>query len=381
MQLKTEALLAQQREFEKQQAEIARIEEYVRRYKAGIKSRQARGRATRLAKMERMEAPYFYQGLTGFSLAPERESSERVLEINNLAKGFGTKKLFSGFNFLLRRGECVGILGNNGTGKSTLLKIILKQLAPDTGELKYGANLQIGYFAQEHEDLHLEYTVLEEIRNNFAISEEAARNLLGYFLFKGDDVFKRVKDLSGGERGRLVLAKLFLTRPNFLLLDEPTNHLDIEAKEALEAALVDFPGTILLISHDRYFLDRLVDRIIELDGGRFQEYHGNYTYYREKKQEQQQRNEPAKTVQAVKEQKQAKKSRLPKAKKPTLAEIEQTITALETEMAELAVQLGDQEVCSNGEAVVELTAQYQAAEQKLAEYYELWEAVVSEESV
>lgn len=282
---KAERLVAEERAYDKQQSEIAKTEEYIRKYKAGIKSKQARGRAKQLSRLERLDKPMSAVKFQHFELEPLAQSAERVLEVFDVTAGYGEQSLFNQLRFLIRRNEGVALVGPNGAGKTTLFKVLLGEKDPSDGTFQWGQRVKLGYFAQQHEGLRPEFRVIDELLVDFGFSEERARSYLGAFLFMGDEVYKQVGDLSGGERARLALCKLMLTGANVLLLDEPTNHLDIPAKEAVEEALAIFPGTFLVISHDRYFLDQVADRVLELEAGKLTDYGGNYSYYKEKKAE------------------------------------------------------------------------------------------------
>lgn len=215
---------------------------------------------------------------------PKIQSGNDVLTVKNLSKSFGTLSLFSDIAFEVKRGEKVAIIGDNGTGKTTILKMINKMLAPDTGSITLGTNVQIAYYDQEHQVLHMEKTLFEEIQDTYpTMTNTQIRNMLAAFLFTEDDVFKKIKNLSGGERGRVSLAKLMLSDANFLILDEPTNHLDIDSKEILENAINNFEGTVLYVSHDRFFINKTATRILDLTKHQIVNYVGNYDYYLEKK--------------------------------------------------------------------------------------------------
>lgn len=279
---KAERVEAQLSAYEKQQAWIAKTQAFVDRYRAGIKSKQARGRQSQLDRLDRISAPAESSAFQ-FSFVNVTESAERVVELDTVTAGYGGQVIFDKLSLLIRRQEGVALIGPNGAGKTTLLKIITGELRPEAGRVKTGSRVKIGYFSQEHEGLNDKRKVIEEVMLDFGVNEERARGYLGAFLFSGDDVFKSVGDLSGGEKARLSLLKLMLTGPNLLILDEPTNHLDIPAKEAVEAAILSYPGTYLIVSHDRYFLDKVSDRVIEMADGKLTDYLGNYSYYREKK--------------------------------------------------------------------------------------------------
>jgi ATP-binding cassette subfamily F protein 3 len=290
-------LLRQQQRYEAQQKEIARIEAAIARFEhwASIvvderHIRQARSRRKMLERMDKVEKPVLERRRMGLELNGWR-GSQKVLEVSDLDKAFHSRAdgageeriVLAGLNLLVWHGERVGLLGPNGAGKSVLLRCILGQEIPSGGTVKIGPSVRVGYYAQEHETLDPDKTLVEEIRQVKPMYEGQAVRFLGQFLFPYQMVRKRVRDLSGGERSRLQLAKLMLSDTNFLLLDEPTNNLDLPSREVLENALDEFEGTVLVISHDRYFLDRAVDRILELEDGALDEYAGDYTYYREEK--------------------------------------------------------------------------------------------------
>lgn len=265
-----------------QQDYIARTEAYIRRFKAGIKSKMARGRQSQLNRLERIEAPVRNEEFE-LRLPPAAECADRVLIMEDLTIGYGEKVLASGINLTLRRGEKAALLGANGTGKTTLLKTILGETEPLKGKAKIGNRVQIGYFSQSYERLNPKQTLLENFVTEYGFTEERTRSMLGGMLFHGDDVFKEIGTLSGGQKARLVLLKLVLDGANCLVLDEPTNHLDIMARETVEAALTAFDGTVLVVSHDRYFVNEVADRIWEIEDGQVKDYKGNYDFYLEEK--------------------------------------------------------------------------------------------------
>lgn len=277
-------LKAQRNAYEKQQEYIRKTEEYIDKYRAGIKSKMARGRQSQLNRLERLDAPETSQTLR-FTFPPAPPSADKVLTVEELYLGYGDTDVVKDVSFMIRRGEAVGLIGPNGAGKSTLVKSVVGEIIPEAGFIDIGNRVRIGYFSQEHEELNPRWTVAEEIMNHFNFSEEKARRVLGSFLFRGDDVFKLVGELSGGERARLALLKLFLEGDNFLILDEPTNHLDIPTREVVEDALRRYEGTVFVISHDRYFLDAVTKRTLVLADGAITDYAGNYSYYKEKLKE------------------------------------------------------------------------------------------------
>src|SRR3989454_5548858 len=273
---------AQQRAYENQRQLIDKTEEFIRRNLAGQKTKQAKSRRTMLAKLERVEAVRADRSSGDFRLQAIERTGNHVLTVNQTAVGYADKVLASDISFILRRGECLGIIGPNGSGKTTFLKTILGKIEPLGGEVRWGTKVQIGYYAQQLDDLDDRNEIIMELRRVAPAAATAGelRSFLGKFHFSGDDVYKHVGDLSGGEKGRLALAKLIYSRVNVLVLDEPTNHLDIPSREALEAALDAYEGTIITISHDRYFLDRVATQILALDGqGNAEPYNGDYTEY------------------------------------------------------------------------------------------------------
>ena len=274
------AWLNQQQEIKHQEAVIEKLRSFNREKSI----RRAESREKMLQKMDVLEKPAEVRDDMRIQLKPRIESGNDVLSVEGLAKAFDGQALFSDLSFFLKRGEHVAVIGDNGTGKTTILKIINGLVDADAGEIRIGSKVQIGYYDQEHHVLHPDKTIFEEISDEYpALTNTEIRNVLAAFLFTGEDVFKQIKMLSGGERGRVSLAKLMLSEANFLILDEPTHHLDITSKEILEDALNNYTGTVLYVSHDRYFINRTASRILELEGGALTGYQGNYDYYLEKK--------------------------------------------------------------------------------------------------
>lgn len=280
---------AKLKEYMKQQQEIKHQEaviEKLRSFNREKSIRRAESREKMLDKMTLVEKPVEITSEFHFALEPSCISGNDVLTVEHLSKSFGTLKLFQDISFEIKRGEHVAVIGDNGTGKTTLLKILNEVQSADRGVFTLGTNVHIGYYDQEHHVLHMEKTIFDEISDDYpTLTNTQIRNTLAAFLFTGDDVYKQIKDLSGGERGRVSLAKLMLSEANFLILDEPTNHLDITSKEILEKALNDYSGTILYVSHDRYFINQTATRILDLVNHTFVNYIGNYDYYLEKKEE------------------------------------------------------------------------------------------------
>ena len=373
--------------YEKQQEYIKKTEEYIDKYRAGIKSKMARGRQSQLNRLERLEAPETSHSLD-FKFPPAAMSADKVLVLDHVSIGYKTDDpIIDDVSVVVRRGESVALIGPNGAGKSTMVKAIVGELFPIEGHIDIGNRVQVGYFSQEHEELHNRWQVVDEIINNYNFTEEKARNVLGSFLFKGDDVFKLVGDLSGGERARLALLKLFLQGDNFLILDEPTNHLDVPTREIVERALQQFGGTCFIISHDRYFLDQVSTRTLVLENKGLTEYLGNYSYYKEKLKEQQDIAALTEVVEEVAkedvkcEAKTISPSLSDEPKKKTntymvekqLAEVEEEIARLEATMKMYEVQLANPVVQQDLEEMENISKQLSETESNLQKLYEKWE--------
>jgi ATP-binding cassette subfamily F protein 3 len=379
---KADNMESYRRAYEKQQQMIAKTEEFIRRYKAGVKSKQARGRETLLARVERMEKPITRQTMNARDLTPVPECGYSVLEVSGLSHKYGERKIFSGLNFNITRGERVALLGDNGTGKSTILKSLVGEIIPSDGRVKMGPRVKIAYFSQEHETLDSNNTVLAEIMYCFNKGEEEARTLLGSFLFQGDEVEKKISSLSGGERARLAMLKLLLVGANFLVLDEPTNHLDIPSKEIVEGYLANFSGTILVVSHDRYFLDKVTERILELSDGVLTNYLGNYSYYRFKKKEalaseikEQVKKETDSRIQNPSRQ----QERALKKLAGELQAVEQMLEELEAEKEEMVRRLGDPASYEDGTEAKALVESYDQLEEEISQVYARWEELILEQ--
>lgn len=367
---------AYEKAYEKQQEHIKETEEYIRRYKAGIKAKQARGRQSQLNRLVRLEKPV-HQASLRFHFDPPQECADKVLDVLRVEGSYGSHILFKDLTIHIKKGETVGLIGPNGAGKTTILKMITGEKKPDTGFIQLGNNVKMGYYSQEQERLHPKLTVLDEVRDTFNFGEKEARNILGMFLFRGDDVFKTVGMLSGGEKARLSLLCLFLEKPNFLILDEPTNHLDIPTREIMEDAIEAFGGTCLVVSHDRYFLDKVADRILELDHGKLTEYLGNYSYYKEKKQDleafEKDRNGKEEEEEKEKEEKPREnehqvKTEVSAADVSKLSHVEMEIGRLEATMKMYTVQMS-----MNPENYAELADEYAEAKKKLDKLYAKWD--------
>ena len=373
--------------YEKQQEYIKKTEEYIDKYRAGIKSKMARGRQSQLNRLERLEAPETSHSLD-FKFPPAAMSADKVLVLDHVSIGYKTDDpIIDDVSVVVRRGESVALIGPNGAGKSTMVKAIVGELFPTEGHIDIGNRVQVGYFSQEHEELHDRWQVVDEIINNYNFTEEKARNVLGSFLFKGDDVFKLVGDLSGGERARLVLLKLFLQGDNFLILDEPTNHLDVPTREIVERALQQFGGTCFIISHDRYFLDQVSTRTLVLENKGLTEYLGNYSYYKEKLKEQQDIAALTEVVEEVAKEDVKSEAKTistspsdePKKKTNTymvekqLAEVEEEIARLEATMKMYEVQLANPVVQQDLAEIENISKQLSDTESNLQKLYEKWE--------
>ena len=376
------AYLNQQREIKHQEAVIVKLKSFNR--EKSIK--RAESREKMLNKIQRVDKPIEVQSQMRLSLEPRVVSGNDVLTVEDLAKSFPQQKLFSNISFQIKRGERVALIGNNGTGKTTMLKILNGLLDADAGSFSLGAKVQIGYYDQEHHVLHAEKTIFEEISDTYpTLTETQIRNMLAAFLFTGDDVFKVISSLSGGERGRVSLAKLMLSEANFLILDEPTNHLDIASKEILEEALNSYTGTVLYVSHDRYFINQTAIRILDLTNQSVVNYIGDYDYYLEKKEELTEKYAPTaqEATEEAKEEtssegkltwQQQKEEQARKRKQENeLKKVEKRIEELETRDKEIDDTLVLPDVCTNVGRCAELSREKDKIQAELEELYEKWE--------
>ena len=400
---------AQQRAYENQQHLIAKTEEFIRRNLAGQKTKQAKSRRNMLERLERLDAVRPEQSSGDFRLQAIERTGNHVLTVNELVIGYPDKLLAKDISFILRRGECLGIIGPNGSGKTTFLRTILNKLAPLAGEVRWGTKVQLGYYAQQLDDLDDRNEIIMELRRVAPSTATAGelRSFLAKFLFTGDDVYKHVRDLSGGEKGRLALAKLIYSSVNVLVLDEPTNHLDIPSREALEEALSAYEGTIVTISHDRYFLDRVATQILALDGvGGAEHYDGDYTEYHDWKlglRESATPSMPSTTepdnlvvvsapvtvpqeVPRVAVAKPASGPKKPgvkvvKKKKPdsrTPEVVETEIAHAESRLNEISEQMGTPEVARDATRLIALNDEFQKTESQLRTLYEEWDRITQE---
>lgn len=374
--------LNQQQEIKHQEAVIEKLRSFNR--EKSIK--RAESREKMLNKIERIEKPQEINTDIHLTLTPSVVSGNDVLSIEHLSKAFPPQQLFSDVSFEIKRGEHVAIIGDNGTGKTTLLKILNGLVEADQGSFTLGTNVHIGYYDQEHHVLHMEKTIFDEISDDYpSLTNTEIRNMLAAFLFTGDDVFKLIGDLSGGERGRVSLAKLMLSEANFLVLDEPTNHLDIASKEILEHALNDYTGTLLYVSHDRYFINQTATRILDLVNQKFVNYIGNYDYYLEKKEEltaaytsnvtvsdsSSSASAPSENKLSWQEQKEAQAKE--RKRQNDLRKTEERITALEERDSEIDQLMMKEEIFTNSVKCQELAQEKATIAEELEELYEKWE--------
>ena len=376
-----QAYLNQQREIKHQEEVIAKLKSFNR--EKSIK--RAESREKMLDKLDVLDKPSEVKADMHIELEPRVVSGNDVLTVLGLSKAFPPQTLFKDIDFEIKRGERVALIGSNGTGKTTILKILNQVLPADAGEVHLGSRVQIGYYDQEHHVLHMEKTVFEELSDAYpTLTNTKIRNVLAAFLFTGDDVFKRIKDLSGGERGRVSLAKLMLSEANFLILDEPTNHLDIVSKEVLEDALNHYTGTVLFVSHDRYFINTVATRILDLENQGLTNYIGNYDYYLEKKETMVNFTAaPTETAAAVEasaetdsklDWKQQKEQQAQLRKKQNeLKKVESRIEELEDRDKEIDAELEKKEIFTNVAEVTKLSKEKDAIQTKLEELYEKWE--------
>ncbi len=379
---KMAAYLNQQKEIRHQEEVIAKLKSFNREKSI----RRAESREKMLDKLEVLEKPTEVRADMRIELEPQVVSGNDVLSVRGLSKSFPPQTLFKNLDFDIKRGERVALIGSNGTGKTTLLKILNNVLPADAGEFTLGAKVRIGYYDQEHHVLHMEKTVFEEISDDYpALTNTKIRNVLAAFLFTDDDVFKRIKDLSGGERGRVSLAKLMLSEANFLILDEPTNHLDIVSKEILESALNQYTGTVLFVSHDRYFINMTATRILDLYSQSLTDYIGNYDYYLEKKETMTDFTgssspaasaavptlEESRSKQDWKQQKELQ-AKLRK-KQNSLKQVESRIDELETRDREIDELLTNEEVFTDVQKVTQLSLEKENLQTELNRLYEDWE--------
>jgi len=376
----------QQREFENQQSYIAKNEEFIRRNLAGQKTKLAKSRRNMLERLERVEAVTADKSSGNFKLRKIERAGTNVLTVDDLAIGYSENVLARNINFTLHRGECLGVIGGNGTGKTTFLKTILGQIRELSGKLIWGTKTEIGYYSQQLEDLEDRNEVINELRRVAPMAENGElRSFLARFLFFGEDVFKRVADLSGGEKGRLALAKLIYTNKNVLVLDEPTNHLDIPSREALEDALLSYQGTIITVSHDRYFLDKITTQIfafeenkkIEIFNGNYSEFHDWRDVSSIKSQISSQAESNITESEKQRTMDEGQRANLSKNQQQKIerriGEIEKAIPQMEEELAKITWQMSKPEVISNHEQLQKVSRKFEETEKVIQKLYKEWE--------
>lgn len=388
LKLREERRARHWKEYEEQQEFIEKTEEFIRRFRAGQRSREARGRQTRLDRLERIERPREHQELN-ININPVTRSGENVLRTSPMTIGYAQKLrgasdepdvLVRTPELLIARGERVGLIGPNGGGKTTLLRTLMGEIPPIKGHFEYGTNVQVGYYAQSHEQLPSTGTPLSVVLDAQPMGEESARTFLGRFLFSDDDVFKPVSALSGGERSRLALGLLLLKRANFLVLDEPTNHLDVSARESLEEMLAGFPGTLLFVSHDRYFIDKLATRLWIVEDGNVVQFLGNYTDYQRKRAglAMMPPPKPAPVKELPRSVPSSNANRSESAVRKTVAQAEREISKLESKLNEISDALTIAEVDQDFEKMAELSDRFDTTQERLELAYESWEAASAE---
>ncbi|MDU2148835.1 MAG: ABC-F family ATP-binding cassette domain-containing protein [Paeniclostridium sordellii] len=374
------------KKYEDQQKEIKKQEESIERLKAYGREKhlkRARSKEKMLDKVDVLDKPDVFRKKASIQFNPAVSSGNDVLEVKGLSMGYGERILFKDINFNIYRGEKVALIGANGIGKSTLFKIIMNEIVPLTGNTKLGTNVHVDYFHQEQKTLNLDNTIIDEIWNDHPnLNQTTLRNMLGSFLFEDEEVFKKISTLSGGERARVAILKLILSNSNFLLLDEPTNHLDIDSKEVLEEALLNYTGTLFTISHDRYFLNTVVDKILVLDSEGITEYLGNYNYYMEKKKQALEMNtvetveEKTKTQLKDEKRKEREQREIEKKARVRRQNIEKEIEEIEAKIEELDLLMCQEDVYSNPEKSKEVSQNKSNLEENLNNLYEEWEQLM-----
>lgn len=381
---KKENIQIAQHHYEQQQKEIQRQEEIIAKYRSFNREKsikKAESRQKMLDKMERIQAPTTQLPTLRFKIQPQTKSGRDILRVENLSKFFGEKKLFSDVSFQVYRQDHIGIIGPNGAGKSTLFKTILEEISPDEGKIIWGHNVYPSYYDQLQDSLNKNNTILQEVWSvKPSASQIEIRNILGAFLFSGDDVFKSISSLSGGEKSRVSLAKLMLSEANLLFMDEPTNHLDIATKEVLENALCQYEGTLMVISHDRYFLNKVANKIYKMGQGTIEEYLGNYEYYVEKIKQQQLLEESEKTqpiinkTQLKQERKKARENhQLIKKQQQKIKDLENKISDLEQRISETELMMCQPDFYHNNEKALKITKEYEVAKGQLKVIMDQWE--------
>lgn len=376
----------EKKKFEDQQKEIKKQEESIERLKAYGREKhlkRARSKEKALSKVDVLDKPDGDRKRARIEFNPSVTSGNDVLQVRDVSMGYGERILFKDLNLDIYRGEKVALIGANGIGKSTLFKIIMNELRPLSGNIKFGTNVNVSYFHQEQKTLNLDNTIIDEIwENNTHLTQTALRSMLGAFLFENEEVFKKISTLSGGERARVAILKLILSNANFLLLDEPTNHLDIDSKEVLEEALSGYTGTIFTISHDRYFLNTVVDKVLVLDKDGICEYLGNYDYYIEKKKQvyemslMEEKEEKTKTQIKDEKRREREQREAQKKNRHKIQQIETEIQETEIKIEELDMLLCQEEIYSNPDKAKDVSQEKISFEDKLSSLYEQWEELM-----
>ena len=378
VRVKAERIARQQKEYSAQREEISRQEEYIRRYHYGQRAKEARGRQKKLDRVERVDRPVEQQTMR-LAITPRRRPGDMIVTAQDLAKRFGDLQLFDGLSFEVRRGDRLGIIGPNGTGKTTLLRLLLGQEEPSDGLVRLGHGVEIGYYEQGLASLNQSKSVIDEIWDlDRQATELEVRQLLAAFLFAGDAIEKQISMLSGGEQSRVALAKLICQRPNLLMLDEPTNHLDIPSRTALEGALRQYEGTVVMVTHDRYFLNQIAQKVLWIEAGAARLYHGNYDFVVWSRNnaapgESDELSPAQEKKQAYRERKRAARRAKSPIEKLSFEQLEKAIMDSEAKIGELEAQMADPSVYADGEKAKAVRGQYEAAQRELAELNEEWE--------
>ncbi len=359
--------------YEKEQDKIKKTEEFIRRYKAGVKSKQARGREKILDRMEKMDDPVVSIRKMKLKFQVESLSTDRVVEIKNLSKSFDGQEIFRNVNMEMYRGDRVGLIGKNGVGKSTILRILNNLETKDEGDILWGERIKIGYYDQKHEGLNEDATVIEELLNNYPLSEEQARSICGGFLFSEDDAFKKIGNLSGGEKARVALMRLIMDKPNFLILDEPTNHLDIYSREILEYALEEYDGTLVVVSHDRHFLESVVNKIYEITKDGSTLFKGDYEAYKSNFQV----NEKDSQGNIDYEEQKKIKNRIGTLERKS-KKLEESIEVIEEEKSVLEERYNEAGKINSLEMLVSIQNELDLIDKKIMETMEEWELLQEE---
>lgn len=359
--------------YEKEQDKIKKTEEFIRRYKAGVKSKQARGREKILDRMEKMEDPTVSVRKMKLKFQVENATTDRVIKIEDLSKNFDGKEIFRGVNMDVYRGDRIGLIGKNGVGKSTILRILNGFEEKNRGSITWGERIKVGYYDQKHEGLDMDATIIEELLNNYPLSEEQARSICGGFLFSEDDAFKKISNLSGGEKARVTLMKLIMDKPNLLILDEPTNHLDLYSREVLEYALEEYDGTLLVVSHDRHFLESVVNKIYEITAEGSTLFKGDYEAYKNSREEREKDSTGSDNYEDQKKIKNRIGSLERKCKSA-----EESIEELESEKSILEEEYNKAGKVNDVEALMNIQKDLELIDERIMQTMEEWEDIQAE---